>query len=134
MLKNERVYSIDIARYIAAILVVALHTSPFAEFHPMFSYLTAQILPRLAVPFFCRIRVLFYSKATTLSVDNRPLSALNIKAVLYLEHIVFSARISGNRYNCSMFPAGQIFSARQCLSSVVHSGSDICFSFDLEFA
>lgn len=49
---RERNCSIDIFRYIAAILVISVHTDPLIELQPMLSYLVAHVLPRIAVPYF----------------------------------------------------------------------------------
>ena len=44
--------SIDILRLFFAILVVAIHTSPFIEYNAIVSYFASQTVSRLAVPFF----------------------------------------------------------------------------------
>ncbi len=49
---EKRIYSIDIFRYICALLVVSVHTHPFSELGEEFGYFFSQILPRIAVPFF----------------------------------------------------------------------------------
>ena len=53
--------SIDIFRYIAAVLVIAHHTDVLADIHPLFSYLISQVLPRISVPFFFAISGYFYN-------------------------------------------------------------------------
>ena len=58
---KKRNCSIDIFRYLAAILVVALHTTPFMEFSPIISYFFSQVLPRIAVPFFFTVSGFYYS-------------------------------------------------------------------------
>lgn len=52
--------SIDIFRYIAAVLVIAHHTDVLADVHPMLSYLLSQVLPRISVPFFFAVSGYFY--------------------------------------------------------------------------
>lgn len=49
---KERKASIDIFRIICAIMVVSIHTGPLSEFGYNWWYVTAQILPRIGVPFF----------------------------------------------------------------------------------
>ena len=53
--------SIDIFRYVAALLIVAHHTDVLADIHPMLSYLVSQVLPRIGVPFFCAVAGYFYT-------------------------------------------------------------------------
>lgn len=52
--------SIDIFRYIAAILVVAIHTHPFTEINYTLGYIATQVLPRIAIPFFFIVSGFFY--------------------------------------------------------------------------
>lgn len=54
--------SIDIFRYVCAIMVVAIHTEPFADINPTLGYVFTQIVPRIAVPFFFAISGYFYIK------------------------------------------------------------------------
>lgn len=49
---KERNASIDIFRIICALMVVSIHTGPLSELGHNWWYVTAQILPRLGVPFF----------------------------------------------------------------------------------
>lgn len=60
---KERNRSIDIFRYICAILVVVIHTTPFDDVDPRIGYVVAQILPRIAVPFFFLVAGYYYIKA-----------------------------------------------------------------------
>jgi hypothetical protein len=48
---KSRNCTIDILRLFFAVLIVALHTSPFMEFSKVGSYIISQALSRLAVPF-----------------------------------------------------------------------------------
>ncbi len=48
----ERNCAIDIAKYIAAILVIGIHTHPFKEISGVMDFFTADVICRLAVPFF----------------------------------------------------------------------------------
>lgn len=61
MLTNkERNNSIDIFRYLCAVMVIAIHTHPFSEVNEELGYLCTQVLPRIAVPFFFAIAGYFY--------------------------------------------------------------------------
>lgn len=57
-----RYSSIDIFRYICAILVIAIHTGPFAEMNPAAGFAAKEIIPRIAVPFFFMASGYFYIK------------------------------------------------------------------------
>lgn len=58
--KNGRNSSIDLFRYLCAVLVVAIHTNPFAEINEELGYVCSQIIPRIAVPFFFAAAGYFY--------------------------------------------------------------------------
>lgn len=63
MAENERKIrncSIDIFRYICAIMVVMIHTQPFSDIDDRAGYIFAQIVPRIAVPFFFAAAGYFY--------------------------------------------------------------------------
>ena len=53
--------SIDIFRYICAIMVVAIHTHPFSEINEELSY-ASLIATRTAVPFFLQLQDIFIFK------------------------------------------------------------------------
>lgn len=57
---EERNRSIDIFRYICAIMVVAIHTQPFSEIDEKLGYVFTEIVPRIAVPFFFAVAGYFY--------------------------------------------------------------------------
>lgn len=59
---SERNAAIDIFRYVAALLVVALHVTALADIHPMASYLFAQVLPRISVPFFFAVSGFYFAE------------------------------------------------------------------------
>ena len=48
----KRNNSIDLFRFVCAILVIIIHTSPFDFISERVTYIVVQILPRIAVPFF----------------------------------------------------------------------------------
>lgn len=50
--KLKQYPAIDIAKYVAAMLVVAIHTFPFVDFSPAFNLFFISTIGRLAVPFF----------------------------------------------------------------------------------
>lgn len=64
-INKKRINSIDIFRYICAILVVAVHATPFTEINSTIAYIFEAILPRIAVPFFFAISGYYYIKKIT---------------------------------------------------------------------
>lgn len=58
---KQRNCSIDIFRYVCAVLVVAIHTQPFSDLHAGLGFVFTQILPRIAVPFFFLVAGYFYT-------------------------------------------------------------------------
>lgn len=76
--------SIDVMKFICAILIISLHTGPFATYNKYISFLNRNILTIIAVPFFfIASSFLFFKKAIPL--DNK------IKNTLFLR---FTKRIS----------------------------------------
>ena len=59
---SNRNCTIDILRLFFAILVVAIHTSPFIEYNAVFSYFCSQTVSRLAIPFFAGVAGYFFFK------------------------------------------------------------------------
>lgn len=57
---KNRNCSIDIFRYVCAILVVVIHTIPFGDISKEMGYIFSQIISRIAVPFFFCIWLLLY--------------------------------------------------------------------------
>ena len=49
---KERNASIDMFRFICALMVVSIHTAPLSELGQPWGYIMVQILPRIGVPFF----------------------------------------------------------------------------------
>lgn len=68
MRKSKNYFGIDMFRLLAALLVVAVHTSPLYSINPFADFLLTRILARLAVPFFFATSGFFlvkrYSKDT----------------------------------------------------------------------
>lgn len=56
----KRNCSVDIFRYVCALMVVAIHTHPFEDVDPTLGYIFTQILPRMGVPFFFAVAGYFY--------------------------------------------------------------------------
>lgn len=56
----RRINSIDIARYLCAVMVVAIHTHPFEDVDPTFGFVFTQVVPRIAVPFFFAVSGFFF--------------------------------------------------------------------------
>lgn len=120
---RERNCSIDIFRYAAALLIVALHTTPLIDIHPMVSYLFAQVLPRVGVPFFFIVAGYFYmTKLENGTADpakyvRRLLLPYVVWSVIYfaayfvqhggisLEYIVSKFFLYGSSYHFWFFPS-----------------------------
>ncbi len=63
MIKEKRKVrncSIDIFRYVCAVLVVGIHTHPLSDFNYEAGYIFSDIVPRIAVPFFFAAAGYFY--------------------------------------------------------------------------
>lgn len=60
MKQRERNCSIDIFRYVCAIMVIMIHTRPLEEFNVQLGFFTSNIIPRIAVPFFFAVSGYFY--------------------------------------------------------------------------
>lgn len=60
LLRGQRNNSIDIFRYIAAIMVVAIHTHPLEEVNSFAGYFFTEVFPRIAVPFFFAVAGYYY--------------------------------------------------------------------------
>lgn len=49
---NKRNSAVDLTKYVAAMLVIGIHTSPFKEISADINFYFCHVLCRLAVPFF----------------------------------------------------------------------------------
>ncbi|MBQ9743428.1 MAG: acyltransferase [Ruminococcus sp.] len=58
--KKTRNCSIDVFRYLCAILVVAIHTSPFYDINENLGYIFNSVITRIAVPFFFAVAGYYY--------------------------------------------------------------------------
>lgn len=120
--------SIDIFRYIAALLVVSLHVTAFVDIHPLVNYLFAQILPRISVPFFFTVSGYYFTSQmekktvnpqkyiTKIMITYALWSCLYYLVDFAINHtinfkdLLYSFFISGSSYHFWFFPA-IIFSA-----------------------
>lgn len=68
--RKTRNGSIDMFRYVCAIMVVAIHTNPFSDINEKLGYVFTQIIPRIAVPFFFAAAGYFY--IPRLEEDQKP--------------------------------------------------------------
>lgn len=59
---KQRNNSIDIFRYVCALMVVAIHAHPFSELGANADFFFSMLLPRIAVPFFFATSGYFYVK------------------------------------------------------------------------
>ena len=57
---KRKINSIDIFRYICAVMIIAIHTAPFSDINEQLGYVFSQIIPRIAVPFFFAVSGYFY--------------------------------------------------------------------------
>ena len=53
---------LDIFRYICAVMVVAIHTHPLYDVDIAWGYVFTNVIPRIAVPFFCCVSGYFFCK------------------------------------------------------------------------
>lgn len=93
--------SIDSFRVVAAMLVVAIHTSPLTDFSDTADFILTRVLGRVAVPFFFMASAFFLYKKTTdgsLPYD-RLLRFIKKTALLYGAAILFYLPL--NVYNGS---------------------------------
>lgn len=124
---KKRNCSIDIFRYVCAIMVVAIHTSPFVERNATLGYVAAQIIPSVAVPFFLITAGYYYiqslEKGTAklgqyvfrllkiyilwsfiyYTVDFIQWGYANIKG--FVAHCAYTFVVTGSHYHFWFFPA-----------------------------
>lgn len=89
-IRTERNNSIDIFRFICALLVIAIHTNLATEINLYLGYFCSQILPRVAVPFFFCVSGYFYIKKLNRATGKRELIKIFRSTFLsYLKIYVF---------------------------------------------
>lgn len=81
---------LDAFRLIAAILVIANHTSPLASFHPDIDFFLTRILARVAVPFFFMVSGHFI---LTDLMQNRPAASRRVLCYLKKLCLLYAAAI-----------------------------------------
>lgn len=88
MQQTKRQYAaIDIAKYVSALLVVAIHVYPFVEISETFNTFFIAVICRLAVPFFFACSGYFFFKGTDSSLKgsrNKLFHYLKRIGILYL--------------------------------------------------
>lgn len=57
---KQRNNSIDIFRYICAVLIIAIHTEPFSDVNSALGYFCTEVITRIAVPFFFAVAGFFF--------------------------------------------------------------------------
>lgn len=62
-MEQRRNYTIDFMRLIMAMLIVASHSYPFAEYSAFISYFPSVVLSRLGVPFFAAIAGYYFFRS-----------------------------------------------------------------------
>lgn len=131
--------SIDVFRYICAVMVIAIHTSPFYDINEHLGYIATEVLTRIAVPFFFLTSGFFYIKK--LNNDKsaskiylcRLLKTYAVWSCLYylvdflewghanlkgfLAHCVYTFTVTGSYYHFWFFPA---LIASICLVTLVY--------------
>ena len=131
--------SIDIFRYLCAILVIMIHTSPFSDINYNLGYFFTNIVSRLAVPFFFAVSGYYYIQKLEANnevfwiylkriittyiiwnmiyfmIDFFQWGYLNMKG--YLVSCFYSFIVTGSHYHFWFFPA-LIFSV--CLTTIIY--------------
>ena len=125
-ISKSRNCSIDIFRYICAIMVIAIHTHPFEDINSGLGYVCTQVIPRIAVSFFFAVSGYFYIKKMLsgekifFSYIKRTLQIYIIWSVIYflldfvtkeksittfIKDCVISFFVTGSYYHFWYFPA-----------------------------
>ena len=132
---KPRSASIDLFRYICAILVVAIHTRPFGDFSDTLGFFFCQILTRIAVPYFFTVAGYFYfaklekGEKPFSKYIKRLLTTYILWSVIYygykiltegmpsIKNFIYTFFINGSSYHLWFFPA-IIFSV--CLTTFLY--------------
>lgn len=126
-MSKTRNCSVDIFRYICALLITAIHTSLFTDINDGLGYIFTAVLPRIAVPFFMAVAGYFYikkleeGKKPFFDYIKRILITYSIWSVIYyisdfiswghtsikgyIVNCLMSFFISGSHYHFWFFPA-----------------------------
>lgn len=70
--KIKQYNSLDLMKFISAILIIVLHTSPFQSYNALISFGLRNVVTIIAVPFFfCTSGFLLFKKLSVLSQDEK---------------------------------------------------------------
>ncbi len=80
-MSRKQYAALDLMKFIAAVLIIVLHTAPFADVNSILSFGFRSIVTTIAVPFFfCASGFLYFSKSESLSSHEE-------KRAYFLKHI-----------------------------------------------
>ncbi|MDE6232240.1 MAG: alanine racemase [Lachnospiraceae bacterium] len=82
MCKSKSYTGIDCFRFMAALLIIAIHTSPLASFNEMADFILTRVIARVAVPFFLMTSGFFLISRYTRNVD-RLIAFIKNTALIY---------------------------------------------------
>ena len=106
--------SLDIMKFICAILVIAIHTGPFSDYSPDVNYFVCQILSRIAVPFFFTCSgFLFYQKIKE-SENGKSYFLKYIKRMLIL-YLIWSVVYIYWNFDFTLIGEGFFLAAKEAL-------------------
>ena len=91
----KRNNSIDIFRLVCALLVVVIHTHPFADQNEIVGFIAVDVLPRMAVPFFFCVSGYYYHNALqrngTIAIHETFFKALKIYTLWSIPYFIRDA-------------------------------------------
>ncbi|MBD5135377.1 MAG: serine racemase VanT catalytic subunit [Lachnospiraceae bacterium] len=82
MCKSKSYTGIDCFRFIAALLIIAIHTSPLVSFNAMADFILTRVIARVAVPFFLMTSGFFLISRYTRNAD-RLITFIKNTALIY---------------------------------------------------
>ncbi|MDE5780766.1 MAG: serine racemase VanT catalytic subunit, partial [Lachnospiraceae bacterium] len=82
MCKSKSYTGIDCFRFMAALLIIAIHTSPLASFNEMADFILTRVVARVAVPFFLMTSGFFLISRYTRNAD-RLIAFIKNTALIY---------------------------------------------------
>lgn len=108
---NERICSVDIFRYICAIMVVAIHTHPFAEAGASAEFVFSQVLPRIGVPYFFAVAGYFYSEKSDKNYNTTRPYIYRILLTYFIWSCIYYLIdfVQGGYANVKSFLAGSVY-------------------------
>ena len=103
MTKTKPLGSLDYFKVVAALLVVAIHTSPLTSFHAEVDFIFTRIMARMAVPFFLMVTGYFLLPQYLFgkSMDYRTLVHFIRKTLILYEIAIFLYLPVNLSANCS---------------------------------